>query len=340
MSDALLSPTVGFAFCAVSAALLGYSARKIRAESDESKIPLMGVLSAFVFAAQMINFSIPGTGSSGHLSGGLLLAVFLGPYRGFLAIASVLVIQCLFFADGGLMALGANIFNMGFWACFIVYPLLWRPWLEAGFSRPRLAFISILSAMIILLLGALGVVLETSFSGIADLPLSTFMMFMLPIHLGIALVEGAATLAIILFIRRTRPELLGILAEEGAGPSRLAYAKGAAVLLTMALFTGAVLSRFASTRPDGLEWSLAKTRAAKAAGKPVFSASPAATMPRIQRGRNPGRRTAYRVPEHPGCPELRDYTGLWARRWHWRSRSDWDSRFGTGAVNPRGRGLR
>ncbi len=119
MSDALLSPAVGGAMCAASGALLVHCARRVAREDDPAKTPLMGVLAAFVFAAQMINFSIPGTGSSGHLGGGLLLTILLGPHRAFLAIASVLVVQCLLFADGGLLALGCNIFNLGFFPAFV-----------------------------------------------------------------------------------------------------------------------------------------------------------------------------------------------------------------------------
>ena len=114
MSDALISPVVGGVMLAVTAGLSAYSVRKIQQESDLRKIPLMGVMGAFVFAAQMINFSIPGTGSSGHIGGGLLLAVMLGPGGGFVALASILLIQALFFADGGLLALGCNAFNLGF----------------------------------------------------------------------------------------------------------------------------------------------------------------------------------------------------------------------------------
>ena len=96
-----------------SAGVAVYCAKKVREENDPAKIPLMGVLGAFIFAAQMLNFTIPGTGSSGHLGGGLILAILLGPDAAFLTIASVLTVQALFFADGGLLALGCNIFNMG-----------------------------------------------------------------------------------------------------------------------------------------------------------------------------------------------------------------------------------
>src|SRR5674476_1389352 len=138
MADALISPAVGGVLWGATAVTVAYSARKVRNELDESKIPLMGVAGAFVFAAQMLNIAIPGTGSSGHLGGALILAILLGPEAAFLVIASVLAVQALFFADGGLLALGCNIFNLGFFPAFIAYPLIYRkivgrgPELRAG----------------------------------------------------------------------------------------------------------------------------------------------------------------------------------------------------------------
>ena len=98
----------------------------------------MGVMGAFIFAAQMINFSIPGTGSSGHLVGGILLSAILGPWAALITLASVLVIQCLVFADGGFMALGANILNMAALSCLVAYPLLFRPLMKPGASPGRI----------------------------------------------------------------------------------------------------------------------------------------------------------------------------------------------------------
>ena len=126
MADALLSPAMGGVMGAAAAATTIYSALKVQNQIDNRKIPLMVVLGAFVFAAQMINFTIPGTGSNGHLGGGLLLAILLGPHAAFITLASVLTVQALFFADGGLLALGCNIFNLGFFPCFIAYPLLYK----------------------------------------------------------------------------------------------------------------------------------------------------------------------------------------------------------------------
>ena len=126
MADALVSPAVGGALWTAGAALTYYSAAKTSSDFQAQKAPLMGVLGAFVFAAQMINFAIPGTGSSGHLGGGLLLSVLLGPYAGFLTMASILTIQALMLADGGLLALGCNIVNLAFFPCFVAYPLIYR----------------------------------------------------------------------------------------------------------------------------------------------------------------------------------------------------------------------
>ena len=174
MADALISPTVGGAMLTVSAAMAAYSIKKIDLDHDEQKIPLMGVMGAFVFAAQMINFSIPATGSSGHLGGGILLSSLLGPYGGFLTMASILLIQALFFGDGGLLAYGCNVFNLGFFTCFVAYPLLFRPITQGKITAGRITAASLLSAVIGLQLGALAVVVQTVLSGNTELPFDTF----------------------------------------------------------------------------------------------------------------------------------------------------------------------
>ena len=147
MADALLSPAVGGAMCALSAGTIAYCSSKVRKELDDSKVPLMGVLGAFIFAAQMINFTIPVTGSSGHLGGGLILAILLGPYAAFLTIASVLVVQALFFADGGLLALGCNIFNLGFFPAFIAYPFIYKKIIGNQPTATRISAASIVAAI-------------------------------------------------------------------------------------------------------------------------------------------------------------------------------------------------
>jgi len=257
MADALLSPGVGAAMWTASAALTAYSAHRVQSQIDNHKIPLMGVLGAFVFAAQMINFAIPGTGSSGHLGGGLLLAVLLGPHAAFLTLASVLTIQALFFADGGLLALGANIFNLGFFPCFVAYPLIFKNIVGIRPSSTKLISGTILAAIIGLQLGAFGVVVQTYFSGISSLPFLSFLIMMQPIHLGIGLVEGLATAGVISFIWHARPEILdSAITEQPLG--KLPLRNIVVGMLAATVLTGGVLAWYASEHPDGLEWSIEK----------------------------------------------------------------------------------
>lgn len=252
MSDALLSPAVGGTMWAVTAAVAAHSARRIERTGEPSRVPLMGVLGAFVFAAMMVSFGIPGTGSSGHLGGGLLLAILLGPYAAFVVMASVLAVQALFFADGGLLALGCNVFNLAFFTSFLVYPLVWRPLAGARPGRGRLVLASVVAGVVGLQLGALAVVLETEASGVSSLPFGRFLLLMQPIHLAIGVVEGLVTASVVLLVRRARPELL---AAESDRRSLRPVLVGLAVT---AFVAAGALSRFASARPDGLEWSVAR----------------------------------------------------------------------------------
>ncbi|MBN2530446.1 MAG: energy-coupling factor ABC transporter permease [Deltaproteobacteria bacterium] len=254
MADALISPVVGAGGWAATLGLAGYSARIIKKKIEEPNIALMGVGAAFVFAAQMINFSIPGTGSSGHLGGGLILAALLGPHAAYLAMASILTIQALFFADGGLLSLGCNVFNLAFFPCFLAYPLLFRRLTGGTPSRARLSWVSVVTAVVGLQLGAMAVVIETQLSGISALPLREFLLLMLPIHLAIGVVEGLATAAVLMFVHQARPDVLHF--TEAKPPSSKPLIFG---LLGCAVLVGAVVSWFASGQPDGLEWSMEKT---------------------------------------------------------------------------------
>lgn len=259
MADALLSPAAGAVMAAVSVGAMGYSAYKIKQdELGEKKVPIMAVAGAFVFAAQMVNFTIPATGSSGHIGGGMLLAALLGGYPSLLTIAAVLVIQALFFADGGLLALGCNIFNMGVIPCLIVFPLLFQRIVRKGFTYKRIALASVLSVVIALQLGAFSVVLETLASGVTQLPFGTFVLMMQPIHLAIGIVEGLITAAVLSFVYRMRPELME---SVNSGESVIAGVSMKKLLITLAaltVVTGGLLSLFASANPDGLEWSMEK----------------------------------------------------------------------------------
>lgn len=257
MADALISPVTGITMLAASVGIAAYSAVQLKKEMDEKKIPLMGVMGAFIFAAQMINFSIPGTGSSGHLGGGLLLAILLGPYAGFLCMAAVLLIQAFIFADGGLLAYGCNLFNLAFFPCFIAYPFLFKAVIKNKQTPLRIMTASLVGGIIGLQLGAFAVVIETVLSARAALPFSAFVLLMQPIHLVIGAIEGLITGAIVSFVWKARPELLqNTLAGQPLGRTRIKNIM--AVIGIVTVLAGGILSWFASSAPDGLEWSLEK----------------------------------------------------------------------------------
>lgn len=255
MADALVSPQIGAAMYAVSAAASVYSIKKVRLESDPKKIPVMGVMGAFVFAAQMINFTIPGTGSSGHLCGGLLLAALLGPHAAFLTMITILLIQCLMFADGGLLALGCNIWNMAFYGCFLGYYMVWRPFTKKGLSKRKITVASIIGCILALQLGAFSVTLETTLSGVTALPFAAFVGTMQPIHLAIGLIEGLITAAVLLFVYKSRPELLDQ-EHPSAATNSLSLKRTLTILGVCTLLIAGGLSLAASQYPDGLEWSI------------------------------------------------------------------------------------
>jgi len=257
MADALISPVVGGIMLINTAGVAVYSIKKIKNDMDEKKVPLMGVMGAFVFVAQMINFSIPGTGSSGHIGGGMLLAILLGPYAGFLTMASILFIQALFFGDGGLLAYGCNLFNLGFCTCFIAYPLIYKWIICKGAESKRIFRASMFSALIGLQMGAFSVVIETFISGKTELTFGTFLLMMQSIHLAIGLVEGVVTATIITFIWRARPEIIEK-AAIGEALGNIYIKKVLIGILIAVVMVGGLLSWFASKNPDGLEWSIGK----------------------------------------------------------------------------------
>lgn len=257
MADALVAPVVAATMYLASGTAGGYSIRRVRMEEDAKKVPLMGVMGAFVFAAQMINFTIPGTGSSGHLCGGMLLSALLGPCAGFLTMIGVLLIQCLLFADGGLLALGCNVWNMAFYGCFIGALLIWRPIMKKGATKGKIVFASVLGSVLTLQLGAFSVTLETLASGITELPFGVFAATMQPIHLAIGTVEGLITAAVLVFVHEARPELLWGVGETDL-EGKLTFRSTLTVLAVGAAVIGGVLSLFASAFPDGLEWSMEK----------------------------------------------------------------------------------
>lgn len=257
MADALVAPAVAATMYACSTAVAGYSVKKVRLENDPGRIPVMGVMGAFVFAAQMINFTIPGTGASGHLCGGMLLSAMLGPFAGFLTMIGVLLIQCLFFADGGLLALGCNVWNMAFYGCFLGALCIWRPMMRKSVTRGKIIAASVIGCVLTLQLGAFSVTLETLASGITELPFWAFAATMQPIHLAIGCVEGLITAAVLCFVYEARPQLLWGTGENNEKKEgRFSFKTTVLALAVAAAVIGGGVSLFASANPDGLEWSM------------------------------------------------------------------------------------
>ena len=261
LSDALISPAVAAVTGAVALSLIAVAIRRVGQRSAEESLhhkhtllPLMGIMGAFVFASQMINFTIPGTGSSGHLVGGVLLAAMLGPWAGFLTLSGVLLIQCLVFADGGFLALGCNIINMAAISCLVAYPIIFRNMMMPNATVKRITILSITTSVVALVFGAVAVTLETTLSGVTMLPMRQFLVYMVAIHLAVGIGEGIATAAVLLVVRRYRPDLI---VDNITSPRRHHNTGRVLTLFAIAaLIIGASFSWLASSKPDGLEWSI------------------------------------------------------------------------------------
>ena len=203
--DGFLDTATSVATWALSAGGVGVAVRRVNRELDERRVPLMGVTAAFIFAAQMMNFSVAG-GTSGHLLGGALAAILLGPWSAVLVLTSVLTVQALLFQDGGLLALGANIFNMaivGVLVGWLVYTAL-RRWLS---SKTWATMVSgFVAAWLSVVIASLVAAVELALSGAS--PWAVVVPAMGIVHLLIGVGEGAITVGVLAFLRAARPDLL------------------------------------------------------------------------------------------------------------------------------------
>ena len=259
MPDHLLSPTEAIVGGVAAAALIAVAVVKTKKSASSNTLPMMGVMAAFVFAAQMINYAIPGAACSGHMLGGILLASVLGPWAGFLALSAVLAVQAVFFADGGMMALGMNILNMAAIGCLVAYPLVFRKLLGESRNPWRTIVASVVACTIATTLGAAAVVVENGLAGAGSaLPFGEFLGAMLPTHLAIGAIEGVITGGLLWAIGAANATALDYNKEGG----KVALHKPAATMIAFAigaLLLGFGISRFASSAPDGLEWSMEQT---------------------------------------------------------------------------------
>jgi len=205
--DGLLSVPVALAMWAVTAAVLTVAVRQTNRTLDDRAIPLMGVMAAFIFAAQLFNFQVFG-GTSGHLLGGVLAAVLLGPWAGTLVMACVVAVQALLFQDGGLVVLGANVFNMGVVGTLGGYGLYRAvATMLGGESRRRIPAASI-AAWTAVVLGALSMSLQLAASGTTELAIA--LPVMVGVHVFIGVGEALITAAAIGFIAATRADLFAL----------------------------------------------------------------------------------------------------------------------------------
>ncbi len=202
--DGFLDTKTVVSFTVISAASIVLATNKIRERKDNKYIPLMGVIAAFIFAAQMLNFPVAG-GTSGHFMGGVLAAILLGPLTGFLIMSVILIIQCLLFQDGGITALGANIFNMGIIGSILGYYIY--KFLSLVFkSQPGYNISIFIAGWLSIVVAACCCAIQLGLSG--TVPLNVALPAMAGIHSLIGIGEGLITLIAINFIKKTRSDLL------------------------------------------------------------------------------------------------------------------------------------
>lgn len=204
--DGFLTNRLAVSLDIVSGASILFAARRVRTDLSGRLVPIMGVLAAFVFAAQMLNFPILG-GTSGHLIGGSLLAILLGPVVGSLTMATVIIAQALFLQDGGLIALGANIFNLSFIPCFGGYAIF-KLLGGAAAKGKRLFFAGFFAGWSSLMIAATCCALQIGISG--AIPLEIGLPTMLGYHAIVGIIEGVLTAGVLSFLFRVRPDLMKI----------------------------------------------------------------------------------------------------------------------------------
>lgn len=212
MSDGIVNAPISLLFGVVAVVALGVCAWRAREELDERTVPLAGLVAAFIFAVQMVNFPIlPGV--SGHLLGGALAAILVGPYTGALCVAIVLIVQSLLFADGGVTALGTNITNMsvigvaaGYGTAVLLYRLLRRN--RDAVAVSAIGAIAFVSAVVGTVCAAMGFVLEYVLGGAAPTSLSSVAAYMFGTHVLIGIGEGVITAMTVMAVVRARPDLV------------------------------------------------------------------------------------------------------------------------------------
>lgn len=266
LPDGFLDTKTALFSAGVAAAGVGFAVRQVRATLEPRRMPLLGLAAAFVFAAQMLNFPVVG-GTSGHLTGGVLTAVLLGPAAAVVVLTCVLVVQCLVFADGGLMALGANVFNM---AILSVCGGYFAFWAAARLVRGNLVratvFAAAFAGWVGTVLASISVAGQLALSG--TVPWGLAFPAMANVHMLIGIGEGLATGLITLAVLRIRPDLVAGAQVQAAAPGWSWVPYGLLISVGLAVF----VAPFASPWPDGLESVAAKLGFERQAASPALAA--------------------------------------------------------------------
>lgn len=225
MSDGLVNAPTAVVFGLIAAIGLGIAVSRARADLDDRTAPMAGLVTAFVFAVQMINFPIL-PGASGHLLGGALVAILVGPWVGAICIAIVSVVQALLFADGGLTALGTNIVNIALVGTFVGYGVALALRGLARRSRAGLLATAFLAALLNTVVASLAFVGEYAIGGTGATSLGTVFVLMLGLHALIGIGEGVITAATVGAVAAVRPDLVHLLRRAGSEPRSRAGAAG------------------------------------------------------------------------------------------------------------------
>ena len=270
--DGFLSVFVSIILWIISAITVGYALRRVSADLGERQVPLMGVLAAAIFAGQMLNFTVIG-GTSGHLMGAALATILLGPWAAILVMTCVVAVQALIFQDGGLLALGSNIFNMGIIGVAVAYMAYNTLRRLIGNHRWGLLLSGFIAAWLSIEIAALGVALQLALSNTS--PANIAIPTMAGIHALIGIGEGLITVGALAFLVSTRPDLLK------GGEGRLAGGKLVTVAGLLLALLLAIASPLASANPDGLEWVAEQQNFLDRAQNPLFNLIPDYVFPGI-----------------------------------------------------------
>jgi cobalt/nickel transport system permease protein len=270
--DGFLSTLVSLIMWFLSILCVGYALRKAGKDLGERQVPVMGVLAATIFAGQMLNFSVAG-GTSGHLLGAAIATILLGPLAAVIVMTSVVSIQALVFQDGGLLALGANIFNMAVVGVNVAYFVHASMRKILGNQNWAILASGAISAWTSIVVTAFACALELAFSGTS--PANIAIPAMGGIHMLIGIGEALITVGTLSFLLNTRKDLLD-LSKSGQSDTRTVWLLGLGLALFLVIF-----APFASTNPDGLEWVAKQNGFLDRARAPIISLLPEYIIPGV-----------------------------------------------------------